>query len=301
MNDKQENKLCNYLKRKYKLSDDDIEEFIDSFNIINEGENITAYSLKEFVNDKIDDLDWDTEDCKQIIIKINMKINSKMRNILDLRTYLLYMVPICTNSTITRIAVREIFDSLDENLDGKLTCTELISLLYKINKQFDPEELATYKKQIKNLCVKADATSNGYISYEEFKTFILEQGMAHGIPKKTAVSSGREYLETRSTDPIISYSDDTNRKSKDLTNLRLNLDSIIAENQVGLSVNQTRKQNRRFKHFSDKVRNKRYSLPSHLETFYEETPTANPTALTRRYKDPTNRVHRTDDVNSKPY
>ena len=197
MDDNEENMLYTYLKYKYRLTDDDIEEYIDSFNIINQGNNITPQILEDFINDETDDIEWTVWDCKEVIIQINKKINSTSRTILDLRTYLLYIIPICNDYVITRIGIREIFDTLDENQDGKITCTELISLLYKINRQFDPKELELYKKQIKDLCVKADTDHDGFISYEEFKVFILSRGMVLGADSAIHKTQPTNNLEVR--------------------------------------------------------------------------------------------------------
>ena len=197
--DDEENMLYTYLKNKYRLTDDDIEEYIDSFNIINQGNNITPQILEDFINDETDDIEWTVWDCKESIIQINKKINSTSKTILDLRTYLLYIIPICNDYVITRIGIREIFDTLDENQDGKITCTELISLLYKINRQFNQKELELYKKQIRDLCVKADTDHDGFISYEEFKVFILSRGMVLGADSVIHKAHPVNNLEVRSS------------------------------------------------------------------------------------------------------
>ena len=236
-----ENEFYTYLKHKYRLTDADMGEFVESFIIINRGEAITATALRDFVSDEIIDVDWSLEDCKSVIVKINKEINftgrsargasasigsseksaqdalasmnSKMRNVLDLKTYLLYVIPKCCNHIITRIGIREIFDSMDSNFDGKITREELVSLLYKMNKQFNPTELLTYKQQIEELCNDADVDGDGFISYEEFKMFILDTGMAYGIPPKVKntkpgfFSSSKQNLTKKNPDPIPSRVD----------------------------------------------------------------------------------------------
>jgi len=272
-----ENEFYTYLKHKYRLTDADMGEFVESFIIINRGEAITAAALRDFVSDEIVDVDWSLEDCKSVIVKINKEINftgrnaqgalvsvrssdksvvapkgnssdksvvapkgnssdksvvapkgnssersaqdalasmdSKMRNVLDLKTYLLYVIPKCCNHIITRIGIREIFDSMDSNFDGKITREELVSLLYKMNKQFNPTELLTYKQQIEELCNDADVDGDGFISYEEFKMFILDTGMAYGIPPKVKntkpgfFSSSKQNLTKKNPDPIPSRVD----------------------------------------------------------------------------------------------
>jgi Ca2+-binding EF-hand superfamily protein len=193
MADDHETKFYIYLKRKYKLSDDDIEEYVDSFNIINRGEDISPIVLKEFINDEADDSDWTTEECKDVIVQINKQINSKTSLFLNLHTYLLYVIPICCNWAIARIGIREMFDTLDADHDNKITCKELTGLLYKINRQFSPSELESYKNQINKLCTSADTNRDGYISYDEFKNFIFSLGIIPGVePKLPEISKHKD-------------------------------------------------------------------------------------------------------------
>lgn len=184
----QNNEFYTYLKHKYRLTDADMGEFIESFIAINRGEPITPYALKSFVSDEIDDSNWSMDECRSIIVKINFEIHGKMRNTLDVKTYLTYVIPKCSNNVITKIGIREIFDSLDSDLDGKITCNELMSLIYKLNKQLDSVELISYKQQIEKMCQSADIDNDGFISYDEFKKFILEKGIAYGIPPLKLIS-----------------------------------------------------------------------------------------------------------------
>jgi Ca2+-binding EF-hand superfamily protein len=172
-----------YLKRKYRLNDDDIEEYIDSFNIINSGEEISPKALRDFINEEAED-QWSISECKDTIIQINKQLNSNTSMNLDLPTYLLYIIPICCNYAIARIGIREMFDTLDSDHDNKITCKELSSLMYKINRQFSQTELESYRKQIDKLCINADTNGDGYISYEEFKKFIFDRGIIPGYKPK---------------------------------------------------------------------------------------------------------------------
>lgn len=173
-----EQKWYTFLKRKYKLCDDDMEEYIDSFELINKGEVVTANILANFVNDENEENDkWTVNECRDIISNINLQINGRSGKILNLPTYMSYIIPICHEYAVTRIGIRELFDSLDTNQDGKISCDELISILYQINKNFTPDELLEYKKQIRNLCNKVDTNHDGYITYQEFKMFMINEGM----------------------------------------------------------------------------------------------------------------------------
>ena len=136
-----EEKWYIYLKKKYKLSDDDMEEYIESFDLINKGNDITADVLQKFIYGEIYD-QWSKYECGLVIMQINKQLidnttgmitnrgpQPRIKNTLDLQGYLSYIIPICHDYVVTRIGIRELFDSLDTNLDGRITCTELISLL----------------------------------------------------------------------------------------------------------------------------------------------------------------------------
>lgn len=188
MDDVYMEKLIIYLKYKYRLNNDDIEEYIDSFNIINEGNRIDSVSLREFIMDEIIGDPWTKDECKEIIIRINEKINYRSVPTLDLQTYLLYFIPICQEYVVTRIGIREVFNDLDTNSDDKITREEFIEFLYRINRDFSPDELITYKKQIKKMCDDADTNHDKYISYDEFKKFILEMGVGSVTPNPIKAS-----------------------------------------------------------------------------------------------------------------
>jgi Ca2+-binding EF-hand superfamily protein len=172
-----EKKWYSYLKKKYNLNDDDMAEYIDSFNLINKGNIVTANILANFVNDESNN-HLAVDEMKSIISEINVDVGNKAIKTLDLKTYLLYIIPICQEYAVTRIGIRKLFDDLDSNKDGKITCKELIGILYKINKNLTPDEIANYKKEIKKACLTADTNHDGYISYSEFKAFMINNGIS---------------------------------------------------------------------------------------------------------------------------
>lgn len=181
-----EEKWYVYLKRKYNLSDDDMEEYIESFNIINRGNNITADNLRNFIDCEIQDY-WSKYECEQIIININKQlimaqksniIVTKNMDILDLKSYLFYIIPICNDFVTTSVGIRELFNSLDKNCDGKITCTELTSLLYNVNYDLSSEEIIFFTAEIKKICAIVDINHDGYICYDEFKKFIIKGGLS---------------------------------------------------------------------------------------------------------------------------
>lgn len=165
-----------HLKKKYKLCDDDMEEYIDSFESMNKGNTVTSNILAQFINDEISGNNHlSNKECLGVIKKINLIVKKKEKHTLDLLTYLLYIIPICQNYVINKIGIREFFDSLDTDHDDKITCHELISVLYKINKNFTPNEIEKYKIEIQNLCEGVDTDNDGIISYDEFKKFMYEK------------------------------------------------------------------------------------------------------------------------------
>lgn len=163
-----------FLKIKYALQDDELEQYIDAFYDINNGNSFGPTYLSEFIKSETDD-DVSIETCREGIIKINKTVNNNNRSIIDLRTFMLYIVPLCHTQSIIKMNIKELFDSLDTNQDGKLTCKEFISILYKINKKITPEKINDFSTEIKNICNKVDIDGDGYISYEEFKQFLLDK------------------------------------------------------------------------------------------------------------------------------
>lgn len=304
-----------YLKQKYKLSNDDMGEFLESFMTINRGESITPDALKAFVEDEMDDTDWHIDDCRKIIANINKKVNGKPKNTIDLKTYLTYLIPLCCNHVITKIGLREIFDTLDSDFDGKITCEELVSLLYKVNKQFEPSELLDYKKQISRLCISADKDNDGFISYEEFKSFIIEMGMGMGKdnlpvtkPKIIRANSAVGPIHSSSTTVIQAIgnafgsgggsadSSPMTKRKDSRTKRKIPIDTDENLTEVAISIENDSNEpfhssaantfKKRFKRFSDKRHSnsadkKRYSFPQlalpELTESYAKTRTDNNT------------------------
>jgi len=167
-----EERWYTFLKKKYDISDDEMDEYIDSFNMINKGNPITPDSLAIFINEATHD-HWSLHECRKVILYITEKIDKEPSKIMELKTYLFYVIPICQRIEISRVEIRELFDNIDTNHDNKITCRELTNLIYKINRDLSPSEISEYKKKIKKLCKEMDPKNAGYITYDEFKKFIL--------------------------------------------------------------------------------------------------------------------------------
>lgn len=187
MNKYLENKWYSLLKKKYKLTDDDMEEYIESFKMINKGEIITCNILCNFLNEELDDK-FNSVECKKMLIHINKKVRElniilnpaelpNYKKYLDLQTYLMYIIPICQDYVINRISIKEFFDNIDQDQDGLITCNELISVLYKINRNFTPGEIHKYKMLIRQVCTKINTNKDGFMTYTEFKNFMISEGI----------------------------------------------------------------------------------------------------------------------------
>ena len=163
-----------YLKIKYDMEDEELEQYIDAFYDINNGNSFGPTLLSEFIKNETDEK-ISIETCRNGIKEINKSVNNKNRTIIDLRTFMLYIVPLCHTQSVIKMNVKELFESLDTNQDGKLSCTEFISILYKIDKKITPEKISDFSKQIKDICNKLDTDGDGYISYEEFRRFLLDK------------------------------------------------------------------------------------------------------------------------------
>jgi calcium-binding protein CML len=100
--------------------------------------------------------------------------NSSKKRIIDLQTFMRYVIPMSNKHSVSVIEIRELFDNLDTDGDGKITCAQLINTIYKINKNFSASEMEDYRKIIKKLCKEIDSNGDGTISYEEFKEFIIK-------------------------------------------------------------------------------------------------------------------------------
>lgn len=162
-----------FLKRRYKLSDDDMHEYISAFEYINRGDRIDSEVLTNFVNDESNvGNKISKKDSLSIIRKINSQVCSTIKNYIDLKTFLLYIIPICQTYNVNRVEIKELFEELDIDGDGKITCDELISILYHINKKLTPDDIEKYKKEINNICHHVDKNKDGYISFTEFKNYM---------------------------------------------------------------------------------------------------------------------------------
>lgn len=183
MNKYFDNEWYFYFKKKYKLCDDDMEEYIRSFELINKGENIIPEILVNLINNEFPNDRWSINECINVIMKINRQINGNEKKTLDLVTYLSYIIPICQNYITNTLAIEDFFKELDKDNDGFITCNELTSVLYRVNKNFTPDDIKRYKEEIKKLCQKMDVNKDGKIDFDEFKNLMIMYGVAIDITK----------------------------------------------------------------------------------------------------------------------
>lgn len=171
-----EEKWYAFLKKKYKLSDDQLDEYIDSFEMINKGNDIDMNSICFFLNDLTID-HWNKNDCSKAI-KYITKIGSGSENTaIDLKTYLFYIIPICNKQIITKVEIRELFNLIDKKHRGFVTQKEFLKIIYYVNVNPSIEVLDKYKKYFGKMFTQMDKNQDGYIEYEEFKQFLVENDM----------------------------------------------------------------------------------------------------------------------------
>lgn len=176
INDITEKNWYIYLKNKYQLTDNDMDEYIDSFDSINQGNPITISVLQEFVKNELNDA-WAKADCGLVIRNINRKIHNKNNTIIDLKTFLFYIIPICQKYIMDRISIKEFFGLLDKDKDGRITVNELIEVLYIANKNYTTQEIKDYKEEIRKLYNRMDKNKDGFITFGEFIEFINSSGI----------------------------------------------------------------------------------------------------------------------------
>ena len=173
-----EKKWYIFLKKKYKINDDDMQEYIDSFEYINQGRDVDSQILADFLNDELDHQDfWTVHECEKIINKINYDIDHKVKRYLNLRTYLYYIIPICQEYIINKVGIDDFFKSIDVDHDGWITCDQLVAGLYHVNKKYTDKDIDKLNVEIKNLCKKEDNDKDGYLSYDEFKNFMIKRSI----------------------------------------------------------------------------------------------------------------------------
>lgn len=179
-----EKKWCIDLKNKYNLTNDDIDEFIFVFRNISRNGDINPKKLAIFVNKEVSKKkSFSENECCKFIQKINLLTNGVKNDTLDIKTFLLYMIPICKLNAKDNFNMREFFDSLDSDGDGNISYAELILLLSNIRKKKKFENKRKYNSKITNLCKEIDLDGDRRISYQEYEKFI--KTMQGNIMNKT--------------------------------------------------------------------------------------------------------------------
>lgn len=167
------------IRKKYKLSVDDMDEYIASYDYINGGSEITPSSLYNFIIDETNDELVTSKESRRIINKINLIACGKSKNYIDLQTYLLYIIPICNNDdcVVEKTNLRDLFDKLDKNKDNTISRDELYKVLQKINKNLTSEELQKFKNNVDTVFKKADVNNDDNLNYDEFKNFCIQNNI----------------------------------------------------------------------------------------------------------------------------
>jgi len=163
-----------FLKKKYRITDDDMIEYIDAFEYITKKKYISAEILADFINEELNsDNRWNVSECKELIEQINLYSNRLSNKGIDIVSFINYAINACQKIKVNKISARELFDTIDVDGDGKITHDELNSLLYRLN---DVSEcnIKHYKEEIEHLCKKINSTETGYFTYDDFKKLVYK-------------------------------------------------------------------------------------------------------------------------------
>jgi Ca2+-binding EF-hand superfamily protein len=162
-----------FLRKKYGLTCLEMEEYIVSFNYLNNGKPVTPQLLvllmKVFQEEKL--LEWDAVSIIETINK-SVRPKEKLPPELDLYSYLLFIIPITRKTHRQRMKIKQLFSYFDTNKDGKISTDEFYDALLRMCKPMPPENYRKYKEKIKRLIKKADDDHNGFLDEKEFNKFI---------------------------------------------------------------------------------------------------------------------------------
>ena len=163
-----------FLKKKYRITDDDMIEYIDAFEYITKTKYITAEILADFINEELNsDSRWNVSECKELIEQINLHSKRLSNKGIDIVSFINYTINVCQKIRVNKISARELFDTIDIDGDGKITQDELNSLLYRLN-DVSQNNIEYYKEEIENLCKKINSTETGYFTYDDFKKLVYK-------------------------------------------------------------------------------------------------------------------------------
>lgn len=164
-----------FLRKKYSMTSLEMEEYIVSFNYLNNGNPITPNVLMDIINiyGKDELLEWDAI---TIINHLNKSVrnNESLPNNIDLYTYLLFIIPLTRKCQRQKININKLFDYFDMDHDGQISIQEFKDALLKMCKPMSPKEYSDYNKKIKKIIKKADLDNNGYLNKKEFIQFIKD-------------------------------------------------------------------------------------------------------------------------------
>lgn len=175
-NDIYEEEWYTYLKNKYKLTDEDFEEYIEAFKTFNNMNPITVSLLQQLIWNELRE-NWSKKECLRIVQQINLDANGKTDSIISLKTFLFYIIPICQDYIINRISVHDLFNRLDKDKDGKISCEELMNVVYLVNKKYTHNEIEVCKKKVNEICKIIDTDKDNCISFDEFINFLYRMNI----------------------------------------------------------------------------------------------------------------------------
>ena len=136
------------LIKKYQLSDIVMEDYVNIFKSINNGDDITVDTFAKFLS---------VEDLSEVELMME-HITNNNESTISLKIFLLYIIPQCETTNCSIDEIRTMFDDIANN--GQLTYRQLMnSVYYSVN---DP--------------ISETIKSDDFITYDEFEKIILNCG-----------------------------------------------------------------------------------------------------------------------------
>ncbi|EEQ38680.1 putative calcium-binding mitochondrial carrier [Clavispora lusitaniae] len=159
---------------------DDYEVLFDKLDIKHNGE-ITLQDFKKAIKT----LNHPVGDNPELVEKVFQSFDSNKDKVIDFNDFKLYL-------TTTDDQILRGFNIIDQDHDGKLTKEDFMHYLKKTL------NLSPSNNSLDNIFSRIDHNDNGYITYDEFREFLLLMPRLHGSRIKTAFTFIAEELDLSS-------------------------------------------------------------------------------------------------------
>jgi Ca2+-binding EF-hand superfamily protein len=167
-------KWYQFIKHKYDLEDEELQQYILAYNEINNSQLITADAMMVFLNKSASDA-WTLKEVAYIISHVNLPGAS---DTIACHTFVMYMIPICHDLSLSAVNIRQLYDIFDKDKDGFVSVKDFSSQLVKISQVMNPNDVNDYKRKLQRFIRSIDVDHDNKISYEEFKEFV-NQNLVH--------------------------------------------------------------------------------------------------------------------------